>query len=641
MRQVVRAYLGALVMALAVAPGAWGQDFDPFGTDTPGQPAVAPEVTVSAKAARDQVAPASDLPVAIVFDMQPGWHIWPERNNYPTDHARFEDAQYTSIEVRVDPPAAMTAHPGFIQWPPVHGYQADLGAGPAEYASHDGRAIAYLPVTVADDATPGTVEITLRIDYQACNDRTCLQPETVERTITVQIVPPAEAATLGDVDDPDFADFPPDIFGWIRSGAKPVVRFDLFGIVTFSIDPSGAGLILLLLVAALGGFLLNLTPCVLPVIPIKIMALSAAGQGSRMRTLALGVVMAIGVVSFWLLLGVLIASLSNFTATNQLFQYPVFTIGVGLFIAFMAVAMCGLFALQLPQKIYLFNPNHETLPGSFLFGVMAAVLSTPCTAPFMGAAAAWAATEHSATTLSVFGAIGGGMAFPYLVLAAFPKLVDRMPRTGPASELIKQVMGLLMLAAAAYFVGVGISGLLASPPDPPSRMYWWVVAIAGIGAGLWLAWRTLRIARRVVPKVAFTALGLLITLISLAIGVRMTDRGPIDWVYYTPERFDAALDAGDVVVMEFTAEWCLNCKALEEGVLHRPTVVALLNGEGVAPIKVDLTGKNTAGNAMLGRVNRLTIPLLVIFRPEGDEAFKGDFYTVEQVVEAVEEAKGG
>src|SRR5690606_18971771 len=108
--------------------------------------------------------------------------------------------------------------------------------------------------------------------------------------------------------------------------------------------------------------------------------------------------------------------------------------------------------------VYRFNPGHDSYVGAVGFGVMTAVLSTPCTAPFMGAAAAWSLTQDAVVTWSTFGAIGVGMAAPYLVLSAYPSLVKRMPRTGPASELIKQVMGLLMLAAGAYFIGTGVVG---------------------------------------------------------------------------------------------------------------------------------------------------------------------------------------
>jgi thiol:disulfide interchange protein DsbD len=216
--------------------------------------------------------------------------------------------------------------------------------------------------------------------------------------------------------------------------------------------------------------------------------------------------------------------------------------------------------------------------------------------------------------------------------------VKRFPRSGPASQLVKEVMGLLMLATAAYFVGVGLSGLLAQPPDPPGRAYWWVVAFFIATAGIWLAWRTLQIAQGSLYRVFFTAVGVLMAGGALVMAVGFTQHGPIPWQYYTPERFAEAKADGKVVVMEFTAEWCLNCKALEEAVLKHPEVVELLNHPGVVPMKVDLTGNNEPGNAMLKAVDRVTIPLLVIFAPDGTELYKADYYTVGQVVAAVEEA---
>jgi thiol:disulfide interchange protein DsbD len=302
--------------------------------------------------------------------------------------------------------------------------------------------------------------------------------------------------------------------------------------------------------------------------------------------------------------------------------------------------MAGFFTVRLPQAVYMVNPSNSTLHGSFLFGVMTAILSTPCTAPFMGAAAAWAATQTPAIVLTVFFAIGLGMGLPYFILSAFPKLVDRMPRTGPASELIKQVMGLLMLAAAAYFIGVGLSGSLVHPPDPPSRLYLWLVAAFVAASGAWLLWRTFGITRSTTRRVVFGGLGAVCIMLAIAGGLRFTDLGPIKWIYYTPQRLAEAQANRKIVVMEFTAEWCLNCKALEEAVLRNDRVSSLLNSKDVAPIKVDITGNNTAGNAMLTNVQRRSIPLLVIFGPDGRELFKSDFYTIDQVVTAINTANG-
>ena len=108
---------------------------------------------------------------------------------------------------------------------------------------------------------------------------------------------------------------------------------------------------------------------------------------------------------------------------------------------------------------------------------------------------------------------------------------------------------------------------------------------------------------------------------------------------YTPERFEAAVKQRKIVVMDFTAEWCLNCKALEESVLHDRKITDLLAEEDIMPIKVDITGNNPAGKAKLKEVGSLTVPLIVVFDSDGKPAFKSDFYTVNQILKAVERAR--
>ena len=122
--------------------------------------------------------------------------------------------------------------------------------------------------------------------------------------------------------------------------------------------------------------------------------------------------------------------------------------------------------------------------------------------------------------------------------------------------------------------------------------------------------------------------------------LRLSDEGPINWRYYTPERFEAAIAQRKTVVMDFTAEWCLNCKVLEESVLHDQRITSLLSQEHIVAMKVDITGNNPAGKAKLKAVGSLTVPLLVIFAPDGNPVYKSDFYTVDQVLGAVEKALG-
>jgi thiol:disulfide interchange protein DsbD len=158
-----------------------------------------------------------------------------------------------------------------------------------------------------------------------------------------------------------------------------------------------------------------------------------------------------------------------------------------------------------------------------------------------------------------------------------------------------------------------------------------------IAAGGWLAYRTLQITSSLRLRTLFTGAGLLVITLSIWGAVRLTDQGPIDWAYYTPPRFEAAIANRKIIVMDFTAEWCLNCKALEQGVLHHPKIVTLLAREDILPMKVDITGNNPTGKAKLRNVGNLTIPLLIIYSPTGEQIFKSDFYTVDQLYNAITE----
>jgi thiol:disulfide interchange protein len=572
----------------------------------------------------DRARPGDQAVLAIVFDIQKGYHINADAGQIPP----FEDFKPypTKIQVVAASEDVTIETARFPQAIPV---KVDY-AGDA-LMSFEGQAIIYLPMKLEEQIKPGIIKLELAIEYQACSDTYCLLPQKKRLKETLPVA--ESGATPSKINAALFA----NLTAGDRSSPAEAISFNLFG-WKFSFNAaSRPGWILLLITSALGGMLLNFTPCVLPLIPIKIISLSHAAE-NRKRCFLLGWIMALGILAFWITLGILISLVSDFTATNQLFQYPVFTILVGGIIGIMALGMFGFFSMRLPRFIYMINPRQDSLQGSFALGILAAVLSTPCTAPFMGAAAAWAATQNPSTTVVTFAAIGGGMALPYMLLSAFPQLVNRMPKAGPVSELIKQVMGLFMLAAASYFLGVGISALLSSPSNPPSKIYWWPVMSLVAAGGTWLALRTLALASKKSTKMVFVSLGLILMVLPIGGAMRLADKGPINWTHYTPERFGTAIEQGKTVVMDFTAEWCLNCKVLEESVLHDQRIIDLLAQEHIVPMKVDITGKNSAGKAKLKAVGSLTVPLLVVFAPDGNPVFKSDFYTVNQVLDAVQKA---
>lgn len=641
--------LVAVVAMAILALGAGAQS--PFETQTfeaGDDGPVAMRLVVS----KSEVRPGDQIAVGVIFEMASGWHL---HTNDPKRTPGMVRAKFDPIATEVTVKSISGAIAGPLQWPEVHFVDVDLvGAGRAEsYGVFEGMAPIYVPLMVSEQAG-SFVEVELGLVWQACDDRGCMLPERRTERVRIPVTaatdtPAPEASAESTPAEPAaFASFDVGVFGRASEfGAQIAAEqrsegasFNVFG-REFTVDTSGAvGLALLLALAAVGGFVLNLTPCVLPVIPIKILGLSQAAANPA-RCLMLGVVMSLGVVTFWLCIGAAITFIAGFTAVNTLFQQPWFSIVVSIVIAAMALGMLGLFAARLPQWVYRINPRHDSVHGSFLFGVMTAVLSTPCTAPFMGSAAAWATQQKSAITLTTFGAIGLGMALPYLLLAANPKWVNKVPRTGPASELVKQVMGLLMLGVAVFFLGTGVGPLLMTEVgDPPLRAHWWLVAAFVVAACVLMAFKTFKLTERPIRRGVVAVCAAMLSIASVAFAIEQNDRGPVNWQAWTPERFEAAKATGKVVVVDFTAEWCLNCKALEASVLHRKEVAEVLNGDSVIAMKVDITAGYPEGVAFMKELEWANIPLLAIFGPGAAEPAKYDSYTQATVLGAIERARG-
>jgi thiol:disulfide interchange protein len=593
--------------------------FFPASAQTPPLLSAAPSdeedpVAVATAWSVDAVHPTGNAVLAVVLDIRNGYHVM-------ADKGQLSDVQdFKPFPTRVwvsEATEGVLSEPSFYVDAPI--------------MSFEGRTVIYLPIRLSLNTSGGAVFVKVGVEYQACAPTYCLMPQRVVHTTELPLVPRNELISA--VNRELFYEYEPQA----TAGPQRPIPFRLFGF-GFALDPgSPLTAATILLLAALGGFLLNFTPCVLPLIPIKLISLSNAAAADRRRCLNLGLFTFAGVLAFWVALGGIVAMVSGFTSTHHLFQYPAFTIGVGLVIAVMAIGMFGVYSVRLPGVIYALNPRQETLAGALGIGILTAVLSTPCTAPFMGTAAAWAATQKPAVTIATFSAIGAGMGLPSL-LAAFPRLVRRFPKTGPGSELLKQAMAILMLAAAAYFIGIGLGTLLSEPGAAAGRLYWWPVMILCAAAGAWTGIRAARLSSGKRAKAVWAALGAAIVALCLYGAVRLTDTGPIAWAAFTPERLDRAFREHKTVVMIFTAEWCLNCKALEQSVWENPELVKLVSQPAVAPIKVDLTGSNPEGRKMLQEAGSLTIPLLVVHKPDGEPLLRSDFYTANQVMEAIRES---
>ena len=674
---IVATLLAAAVVAGAPA-GAFAQGA--FAKPGQGREKTTPpgeEVVVSVTPARTIIRPGETLAIAVILDHAPGWHSWPSAAQDVLPESIADFALRTEVGLSGETPAWIDAV-GPVQWPtPAPAPVANpAGGAPISVKTYQGRAIAYLPVIVAQDAPAGKHALDIRVFFQACDESVCLPPRTETRTITFTVVPAGAVVRTAEPDPATFANFDARVFARMQDGsagggaaastsagtappatpAPPGRHF--FGIAVPRGD-SVLGAIVLALLGIAGGFILNLTPCVLPVIPIKVLTISKHAASSG-RALTLGLWMCAGIVAFWVGIGLPMAFFSAVSDPSRLFGIWWVTLGIGVLIAAMGLGIMGLFMINLPNSVYMLNPKADTPGGSFMFGVMTAVLGLPCFGFVAGALLAGAATLPTWIVLLIFGSLGVGMALPYLVLSARPELVDKIPKTGPASELVKQVMGLLLLAASAYFIGAGLIALVSDRPWMSRQLQWWGIAFFASLAGLWLIVRTFQISPRPIPRAVFSLVALVLAGAAIVFAANSTADAkrnylaraglrsqteaqflPGVWNEYAPARLEAALAAGKVVVLDFTAEWCLNCKALKAAVLDRDPVKGAMANADVVPIEVDLTSTKAPGWEKLKELGQTGIPLLVVYGPGLDEPWQSNAYTPTQVLDALERAGAG
>ncbi|MFG0244680.1 MAG: thioredoxin family protein [Phycisphaerales bacterium JB052] len=627
-----------------------------------GDDAEQPPVQFSIKASTDQLAPGSEAVLAIILDHQEHWHT---NLNQPIVPEEMGDFYPFATKVELPEIDGLTFGP--IQWPEPISVPVDFSftGNPIQYLVYGDQAVIYIPVSVAPNTPEGDLALDFTIRYQACDDKICLMPDQADLSTTLTIAAGAQDNTGP---DPIFAAYDPAKATTNDAESETTATGDTAAVASsgtfFGITLPGGGfggLIVLAILGAVGGLVLNLTPCVLPVIPIKVMTLSQHAGENRAKTILLGFWMALGVIAFWAALAIPVLTLQNFTDPSRIFGIWWLTTAIGLLIAIMSLGLMGMFQINLPQKVYMVNPKADTAWGSFVFGIMTAILGLPCFGFVAGALVPAAINLGTAFVIVLFTSMGVGMALPYLVLSIFPGLLKKLPKTGPASELVKQIMGLLLLAAAAYFIGSGLIALVASKPYLAKLLHIWIAAFFGIGAGGWLIIKTFEISKKPINRGVFSVIALLIAAIGLLVANRFTSDAKEEyeirqaalaeaaysggllkttWNDYRPQLMQQAIDEGKIVIQDFTAEWCINCKVLEKTVLGSAAVKAEFAKDDTIMFKVDLTGSNPDGDQALKDLGRTGIPTLAIYGPGLETPWVANAYTIDQVVEAIRQARG-
>ena len=396
---------------------------------------------------------------------------------------------------------------------------------------------------------------------------------------------------------------------------------------------------LYILFAFIGGLLLNIMPCVLPVIALKIFGLVRMAGDHPRQVKRLGLFFSLGILVSFLVLALLVIILKG--AGEQVgwgfqFQEPLFVIAMSALVFAFGLSLFGVFEVGLPAVVAFAgigsaleqrDKKGKGYTASFAEGVFATVLATPCTAPFLGTALGFAFAQPAWVTLTIFTSVAAGMALPYLVLTLKPAWMKFLPKPGEWMVTAKQLMGFLLMATVlwllyvlgkqlgmesviwtcAFLISVAIAcwliGRFATLNASRTRyVTTWVVAALIAAGGYWVFLESILDIRTAIAGVSS--------------GEQQTmtnDTGGIPWQSFSLDKLETELNGGRTVFIDFTADWCLTCKVNEHSVLTDRKVVDKFKEAELVAIRADWTNRNPDITKLLAKFGRSGVPLYVIF----------------------------
>jgi suppressor for copper-sensitivity B len=401
-------------------------------------------------------------------------------------------------------------------------------------------------------------------------------------------------------------------------------------------------LLAMLGVALLGGLILNLMPCVLPVLSLKILALIGHGGGEKREVRSGFLATAAGIVISFLALAAVTSIVKLAGAAvgwGVQFQQPVFLGVMIALVTLFAANLFGWFEIPLPQFLAEIGAsggrNSRGWVGHFATGAFATLLATPCSAPFLGTAVGFALAHGVVEIFAIFLLLGIGMAAPYLLVAAWPQLAQKLPRPGNWMIVAKKILGLALLATGVWLVGV-----LVVIVGPPTAL--------GVGAAMLVSLLLLALAHRkpAVPKGAVMAATLLA---ALGLTLYGPTQGAEDhkaaakglWKPFDRQAIAAEVAAGHIVFVDVTAEWCLTCQVNKATVVYRGEVLKKLSAPGVVAMQADWTRPDESIANYLASFGRYGIPFDVVYGPGAPEGVPlPELLTADAVLEALTQAAG-
>jgi thiol:disulfide interchange protein DsbD len=589
-----------------------------------------PEVHVQLHMISDVKAIQAGKPfkVGVELMMDPGWHTYYKQSG--------DAGMPTSIQWKL-PPGFKA---GELLWEKPFKFN---DAGIITYGYHTQTMIAAEITPPSDLKVGDTLTFEADVKWLSCKD-VCL-PGKGKTSLSLPVGDPAAAvqpdndAAFGKVNfngdmstvtepltsvAPTAVPSSPAVNGASATATAPSILDEKFN---FAKGESTQSLFSCIVAAFIGGFILNFMPCVLPVIAIKIFSFLEQAHDEPRRVRLLGLTFSAGIISSFMLLAAIVLGIQaagNKVGWGFQFQYPGFVIGMSVVVLLFALSLFGLFYIQVNAGQAQLDKlaNKEGYAGTFFKGVLATVLSTPCTAPFLGTALGFAFSQSPLTVAMIFFTIGLGMCSPYLLFSARPDLMKFAPKPGVWMEKLKESLGFILLATDVWLMWV------LGAQVGVEAVVWNLAFLVAIAFAAWLIARFTDLTSSNQRKYTVWGIAAVITVAAFyfficvefaeaakraSIAAAPTSADGITWEPLDLKKLTDDVNGGKTVFLDFTAQWCLTCKVNENTVLATAPVVEKMKALHVVTMRADWTSQDANITKLLNKFNRSGVPLYVIF----------------------------
>jgi suppressor for copper-sensitivity B len=570
-----------------------------------------------------KVAPGGELELILEAIPDPDFHIYRLDMDDP-------ETEFRTL-------LAITQKAGAKVGRPVSDKQSvsrDLGVGQVTHF-YEGPVTWRIPVQIPETALEGETPLEGLLGYQACTMGSCDRPRGLNFALTYNVTR-ADASTKDSSNTPVVAriqatDFKavvehPQLRSWAEA-PKYALTMSLQEILTkFSL-------------AMLAGLILNFMPCVLPVIGLKILGFVNESHGNQSRASLLTLVYASGMICFVLAFGIASIMVRSFTdqtlGWGSQFGSTTFQIVITSFMFALALSFLGVWEFPIPgfatgSKSTELSSRHGII-GAFAKGIITTLLATPCSGPFLGSALAVSLTQPAWVVLLIFFGVGVGMASPYLIISAYPAALKWIPKPGPWMETFKELLAFPMLLSVVAFVA-------GFPKEERIAM---LASLIFTWFACWLIGRVPAWASPLQKSRAWV-LGTVATVAGAFGSFYYLGPSPyeLEWEPFSEQRLQQLVGEGKTVMVDFTAEWCQNCKLNLAVAIHTARVRDVVKKNNVVPLIADLTRYPPELMDKLKELNSISIPVLAIYPPgqTNQPIILQDLLAETDVLKALEEA---